>query len=99
MAGGRWASDAPRALRFTVSSIGMFVLAVDHSTIGLGFPRARSKSDLERLADSGVRLPGSRPAEPPAPATGHLALRVDVLVAVRRRVGPAPTASRQEQTS
>jgi hypothetical protein len=32
-------------------------------------------------------------------AGGHLALRVDVLVAVRRRAGAATTASRQEQTS
>ncbi len=98
MAGGRWASDAPRALRFTVSPIRVFVLAVDHSTIGLGFPRA-IEAHLECLADSGVRLPGSRLAEQPALATGHLALRVDVLVAVRRRAGPATTASRQEQTS
>ncbi len=32
-------------------------------------------------------------------ATGHLALRADVLVALRRRAGPATTASRQERTS
>lgn len=98
MAGGRRASDAPRVLRFTVSSIRMFVLAVHHSTIGLGFPRA-IEEHLERLADSGVRLPGSRLAEQPALATGRPALRVDVLVAVRRRAGPATSASRQEQTS
>jgi hypothetical protein len=84
-------------LRLTPPSIGMFTLAGDHSTIGAGFPRA-SKS-LERLADSGVRLPGSRLAEPPALATGHLALPADVLVVLRRSAGPATTASRQERTS
>jgi LDH2 family malate/lactate/ureidoglycolate dehydrogenase len=30
---------------------------------------------------------------------GHLALRSDVVVALRRRAGPATTASRQERTS
>ena len=98
MAGGRWASDAPRALRFTVSSIRVFVLAADHSTIGLGFPRA-IEEHLECLADSGVRLPGSRPAGQPALATDHVALRVDVLVTLRRRAGPATTAGRQERIS
>ena len=78
-------------------SIGMFVLAVDHSAVGPGFP-ARVEEHLERLAGSGVRLPGSSRTEPPAVPTGHLVLRADVLVALRRRTGSATSASRQEET-
>lgn len=70
----------------------MFVLGVEHSAIGPGFP-ARAEGHPERLAGSGLRLPGSRRTEPPALPPGHLALRADVLVALRRRAGPTPTAS------
>jgi (2R)-3-sulfolactate dehydrogenase (NADP+) len=87
MAGGRWAVDAaPWDSGSRSPSIGMFVLAVDHSAIGPGFP-ARVETHLERLAGAGVRLPRSRPTEPPALPTGSLALRGDVLAALRRRAG------------
>lgn len=59
IAGGRWAVDAPPwDSGSRSSSIGMFVLAVGHSALGPGFP-ARVDERLERLAGSGVRLPGS----------------------------------------
>jgi Malate/L-lactate dehydrogenase/NAD(P)-binding Rossmann-like domain len=58
MAGGRWSVDAPPWDSGSRSpSLGMFVLAVDHSAVGRGFP-ARAEEHLERLAGSGVRLPG-----------------------------------------
>ena len=99
MAGGRWAMDAPPWDSGARSpSIGMFVLAVDHSAIGPGFP-ARVEAHLERLAGAGVRLPRSRRTEPPAIPTGSLALRGNVLAALRRRAGHATTAKGRERTS
>lgn len=99
MAGGRWAMDAPPWDSGSRSpSIGTFVLAVDHSAIRPGFP-ARVETHLERLAGAGVRLTGTRPTEPPALPTGFLALRGDVLAALRRRANPTTTASGQERTS
>jgi (2R)-3-sulfolactate dehydrogenase (NADP+) len=93
MAGGRWSVDAPPWDSGSRSpSIGMFVLGIDHSAIGPGFP-ARAEEHLERLAGSGVRLPGSRPTEPPAVPAGYLALGADVLVALRRHADPTTTAS------
>ena len=79
-------------------SIGVFVLAVDHSAIGPGFP-ARVEAHLERLAGAGVRLPRSRPTEPPALPTGSLALSGDVLAVLRRRANPTTPASGQERPS
>jgi (2R)-3-sulfolactate dehydrogenase (NADP+) len=93
MAGGHWSVDAPPWDPGSRSpSVGMFVLGVDHSAIGPEFPE-RADEHLERLAGSGVRLPGSRRTEPAALPTGYLALRADVLIALRRRAGPTPTVS------
>jgi (2R)-3-sulfolactate dehydrogenase (NADP+) len=93
MAGGRWSVDAPPWDSGSRSpSVGMFVLGVDHSAIGPGFP-ARAEEHLQRLAGCGVRLPGSRRTEPSAVPTGYLALRADVLVALRGRAGPTTTNS------
>jgi (2R)-3-sulfolactate dehydrogenase (NADP+) len=87
MAGGRWSVDAPPWDSGSQSpSLGLFVLGIDHSAIGREFP-ARAEEHLERLADSGVRLPGSRRTEPPAVPTSDLALRTDVLATLRRRAG------------
>ncbi len=85
MAGGSWSMDAPPWDSGSRSpSVGMFVLAVDHSAVGRGFP-ARVEDHLERLAESGVRLPGGRPTGLPAVPAGTLALRADVAAALRRR--------------
>lgn len=93
MAGGRWSVDAPPWDSGSRSpSVGMFAVGIDHSAIGPEFP-ARAEEHLERLAGSGVRLPGSRRTEPSALPTGYLALRADVLIALRRRAGLTPTAS------
>jgi len=40
---------------------------------------------LERLHDVGARLPGTRRTEPPAVPTGAVAVRADVVAALRRR--------------
>ena len=93
MAGGRWAMDAPPWDSGSRSpSIGTFVLAVDHSAIRPGFS-ARVETHLERLAGAGVRLTGTRPTELPAVPTGSLALRADVLAALRRRAGPTAAST------
>jgi hypothetical protein len=70
----------------------MFVLAIDHGAVGRDFP-ARAGEHLERLAGSGVRLPGGRRAEPPAVPTGEVALRADVLAVLRRRAGSTAGSS------
>jgi len=67
----------------------MFVLGVDHGALGPDFP-ARAEQHLERLAGAGVRLPRSRPTEPPALPTGSLALRGDVLAAPSAAVPTPP---------
>lgn len=93
MAGGRWSVDAPPWDSGSRSpSIGMFVLAVDHSAVGRGFP-TRAEEHLERRAGSCIRLPGSRRTEPPAVPSGCLALRAAVLADLRRRAGRTTTAS------
>jgi (2R)-3-sulfolactate dehydrogenase (NADP+) len=85
MAGGNWSMDAPPWDSGSRSpSVGMFVLAVDHTAVGRGFP-ARADGHLDRLADSGVRLPGGRGTGP----SEHLTLRADVLAALRRRAAAA----------
>ncbi len=87
MAGGNWSMDAPPWDSGARSpSIGMFVLAVDHGAVGPGFP-ARAAEHLDRLADSGVQLPGDRRAGPSAVPADHLVLRADVVAALRRRAG------------
>ena len=99
MAGGHWSMDAPPwDSGSRPPSIGMFVLAVDHSAFGPAFP-ARADEHLERLAGSGVRLSGSRRTESPAVPDGYLPLRADVLVALRRRAGSATTAGSPERPS
>jgi (2R)-3-sulfolactate dehydrogenase (NADP+) len=85
MAGGSWSMDAPSWDSGSRSpSVGMFVLAVDHGAVGRGFP-ARAEDHIERLADSGVALPGGRRSGLPAVPTGCLALRADVVATLRRR--------------
>jgi hypothetical protein len=64
-----------------------------------GASRRVAEEHIERLAGSGVRLPGSRRTEPPTVPAGRLALRADVLAALRRRAGSATTAGSQEGTS
>ena len=87
MAGGNWSMDAPPWDSGARSpSVGMFVLAVDHGAVGLGFP-ARAAEHLGRLADSGVQLPGDRRTGPSTVPADHLALRADVVAALRRRAG------------
>jgi (2R)-3-sulfolactate dehydrogenase (NADP+) len=87
MAGGNWSMDAPPWDSGARSpSVGMFVLAVDHSAVGLGFP-ARAAEHLGRLADSGVQLPGDRRTGPSTVPADHLVLRADVVAALRRRAG------------
>jgi (2R)-3-sulfolactate dehydrogenase (NADP+) len=87
MAGGSWSMDAPPWDSGSRSpSVGMFVLAVDHSAVGRGFP-ALAEDHLERLTESGVQLPGGRRTGRPAVPTGRLALRADVAAALRRRAG------------
>jgi (2R)-3-sulfolactate dehydrogenase (NADP+) len=99
MAGGSWAVDAPPWDSGTRSpSVGMFVLAVDPGVIGTDFP-VRAEEHLERLAGAGVRLPGGRPPEPPTLPPDHLALGADVLLALRRRADPLPTAGDQTPLS
>lgn len=93
MAGGNWSMDAPPWDSGPRSpSIGMFVLAVDHSALGPGFP-ARAEEHLERLAGCGVRLAGMRQTQLVAPPTGCLTLRADVLLDLRRRAGRGTTTS------
>jgi hypothetical protein len=65
----------------------MFVLAVDHGAVGLGFP-ARAADQLDRLAGAGVRLPGDRTG-PAAADAASLRLRADVVAALRRRADRA----------
>lgn len=87
MAGGRWSMDAPpwnSGSRHP--SVGMFVLAVEHSALAPGYP-ARVEKHLQHLASSGVRLSGSTRTQPPAPPDGCLALRSDVLADLRRQAG------------
>ena len=85
MAGGNWSMDAPPWDSGARSpSVGMFVLAVDHSAVGLGFP-ARAAEHLGRLADSGVQLPGDRRTGPSTVPADHLVLPADVVAALRRR--------------
>jgi LDH2 family malate/lactate/ureidoglycolate dehydrogenase len=67
-------------------SIGMFVLAVDHSAVGDGFP-ARVAQHLKRLAALGVRLPGGRRTRQPFDPAGDISLRPDILATLRRRAG------------
>jgi (2R)-3-sulfolactate dehydrogenase (NADP+) len=91
MAGGNWSMDAPPWDSGPRSpSVGMFVLAVDHGVLGRGFP-ARAEEHLARLAESGVQLPGGRRTALPGVPTGALALRANVVLALRRRAGH-PTA-------
>jgi (2R)-3-sulfolactate dehydrogenase (NADP+) len=85
MAGGNWSMDAPPWDSGARSpSVGMFVLAIDHSAVGVGFP-ARAADHLGRLADSGVQLPGDRRTGPSAVPADHLVLRADVVAALRHR--------------
>ena len=86
MAGGNWSMDAPPWDSGARSpSVGMFVLAIDHSAVGVGFP-ARAANHLGRLADSGVmQLPGDRRTGPSAVPADHLVLRADVVAALRHR--------------
>jgi (2R)-3-sulfolactate dehydrogenase (NADP+) len=99
MAGGNWSMDAPSWNSGSRSpSVGMFVLAIDHRAVdhdvaGRGFP-ARAESHLERLAGSGVHLPGDRRTGPRAAPDEMLALRADVVAALRRRAGHTTTADR-----
>jgi (2R)-3-sulfolactate dehydrogenase (NADP+) len=60
--------------------VGMFVLAIDPDVLGRG-SSARIAEHLDRLADSGVRLPRAR--RPGSDA--RLTLRADVAAALRRR--------------
>jgi (2R)-3-sulfolactate dehydrogenase (NADP+) len=60
--------------------VGMFVLAIYPDVLGRG-SSARIAEHLDRLADSGVRLPRSRPPGSDA----RLTLRADVAAALRRR--------------
>ena len=84
MAGGSWSMDAPPWDSGSRSpSVGMFILAVDHSAVGRGFP-ARVEDHLERLSEAGVQLPGGRRTAVPA---DRLVLRLDVVAALRRRAG------------
>ena len=65
----------------------MFVLAIDHGAVGHGFP-ARAEEHLDRLSRSGVRMPRTRPST----ASESVALRADVVAALRRRAGRTTTA-------
>jgi (2R)-3-sulfolactate dehydrogenase (NADP+) len=71
MAGGRWSVDAPPWDTGRRSpSVGMFVLAVDHSALGPGFPRApESTSNAWPAPASGCRAAVARSHPLPRPAT------------------------------
>jgi (2R)-3-sulfolactate dehydrogenase (NADP+) len=85
MAGGLWSLDAPAFHAGSQSpSIGMFVLAVDHRSLGSDVP-GRVEEHVDRLADLGVRRPGINP-EQVVPAD-RFELRADVLDALRHRAG------------
>ena len=80
MAGGNWSMDAPSWDSGARSpSVGTFVLAIDHGAVGRGFPE-RITGHLDRLSGSGVRLPQTQPSATP----DTLALRADVVAALRR---------------
>lgn len=82
MAGGNWSMDAPdwtSGSQFT--SIGMFVLAIDHSAVDAAAPE-RFGEQLTRLAETGVRLPGGRAVQ-----LDHLELPADLVAALRSRAG------------
>ena len=80
MAGGNWAMDAPPWDTGSRSpEVGMFVLAIDPDVLGRG-SSARIADHLDRLADSGVRLPRARPPGSDA----RLTLRADLVAALRR---------------
>jgi len=99
MAGGNWSMDAPPWDSGSRSpSVGMFVLAVNHRVVGTAFP-ARAESHLERLAGSGVRLPGERPAGPDPVRTDSVVLRADVADALRRRADARPPPAGEEKPS
>jgi (2R)-3-sulfolactate dehydrogenase (NADP+) len=79
LAGGNWAMDAPPWDTGSRSpEVGMFVLAIDPDVLGRG-SSARIAEHLDRLADSGVRLP-----RPPG-SDARLTLGADVAAASRRR--------------
>jgi (2R)-3-sulfolactate dehydrogenase (NADP+) len=81
MAGGNWAMDAPPWDTGSRSpEVGMFVLAIDPDVLGRG-SSARIADHLERLADSGVRLPRARPPG----SVARLTLRADLVAVLRDR--------------
>ena len=85
MAGGNWSVDAPPWDSGSRSpSIGMFVLAVDHSVVGGAFP-VRVTEYLHRLVDSGVQLAGGRRITVSSAPPDHIELRADIVEALRRR--------------
>jgi (2R)-3-sulfolactate dehydrogenase (NADP+) len=85
MAGGNWSADAPPWDSGSRSpSIGMFVLAVDHSAVGREF-HVRVTDYLNRLLDSGVQLSGGRRTTVPSAPTDHIELRADIVEALRSR--------------
>ena len=85
MAGGNWSADAPPWDSGSRSpSIGMFVLAVDHGTVGREFSE-RVTDYLNRLVDSGVQLSGGRMTTVPSAPPDQIELRPDIVEALRRR--------------
>ena len=92
MAGGNWSMDAPSWNAGSRSpSVGMFVLAIDHATVGRGFP-GRAEEHLDRLAGSGVHLAGGRRTAQLAAPSDSLTLRADVVAALRRGASRPTTA-------
>ena len=89
MAGGSWSMDAPPWDSGSRSpSVGMFVLALDHGAVGPGFP-ARVAEHLDRLAHSGMRLPGGRRTAQSAGPSTTVVLQADVVDTLRHRADRA----------
>lgn len=85
MAGGNWSVDAPPWDSGSRSpSIGMFVLAVDHSAVGREFP-LRVTDYLNRLVESGVQLAGGRRITMSSAPSDHIEVRADIVEALGRR--------------
>jgi (2R)-3-sulfolactate dehydrogenase (NADP+) len=85
MSGGNWSVDAPP---FDSGSecpgVGMFILAIDVSKLQHDFV-ARADAHVLRLREQGVRAPGTPRVQP----LDEIALRADVLDALRARAGHA----------